>query len=488
MQTIISSVWQHALRSPEKKAIVADDGTATYRELFEYVEAFSEVLKAEGITKGDRVVVQSGHSLAFVIACLGTHLSGGVFVPTEKGISEENFKDIIERTSSKCTFVQGNLPGKSLSETIKNLTIKPFDKKNEPVFVEPGDTADILFTTGTTGRPEGIIHTQGSHFATVENLMGVLNMKEDNVCMITAPINHAFALRRFYANLVNGSTIVLLDGLFPVKKFFEAIEANHVNAITMVPSALTFLLKTTKDMFAQYADQITYLQFASAPLLKNDIEKILELLPNTHIYNIYGSTESGCVCAIDYNAHREKSNCIGSPTKNATIHLIGPDGEEVKGIGPENTGLVAASGPMHMKGYWDSPSRTSSVFKDGMIVTQDIGYRDEEGFYYFVSRAGDVINVGGHKVAPNEIEEVVLKFPGIADCACVAKKDSMAGQVPLLFIVPDKGMEYDKTALFNFLVKNLESFKRPKFIEIIEKIPRTFNGKILRRKLLELVN
>ena len=136
-----------------------------------------------------------------------------------------------------------------------------------------------------------------------------------------------------------------------------------------------------------------------------------------------------------------------------------------------------------MQGYYHAPELTASVLQDGVVYTQDIGYIDEEGFVYVLGRSGDVINIGGLKIAPVEVENVVLRYPAVTDCACFAAEDRMGGMIPKLNVVLKPGQTLDQADLRAFMARHLEAFKIPKTIQVVDELPRTFNGKLDRKKL-----
>jgi acyl-CoA synthetase (AMP-forming)/AMP-acid ligase II len=150
----------------------------------------------------------------------------------------------------------------------------------------------------------------------------------------------------------------------------------------------------------------------------------------------------------------------------------------------ENQGLIAISGGMVMQGYYNAPELTAEVLKDGVVYTNDIGYIDDEGYVYMLGRRGDVINIGGLKIAPTEVENVVLRYPDIADCACFAKEDRMGGVVPRLNVVMKKGCELDAAKLRAHMAEHLEAFKIPKQIVAVDELPKTSNGKLDRKRLV----
>ena len=282
--------------------------------------------------------------------------------------------------------------------------------------------------------------------------------------------------------MVKGASVVLCTGVMNVMGFFRLMDTYKVNSIDLVPTALTVLLRLSKGKFAEYKDIIRYIQFGSAPLADGDKIAIRELLPNTHLYNFYGSTESGCICIYDFNDGKDKPKCIGKPAYNAKIVIVDEDRNEIQSS-EDNTGLLASFGPMNTSGYWKDEEETNRVLFEGGIFSNDEAYFDEDGDVILLGRKGDVINVGGNKVSPDEIEDVAKKHPDVFDCGCIGIKDELKGNVPKLFIQVKKGAEFDAVSIRNHLAASLEPYKVPASIEEIDAIPRSFNGKLLRRVL-----
>ena len=309
-----------------------------------------------------------------------------------------------------------------------------------------------------------------------------VEMKEDNVEMIPSPLNHSHGLRRYYANMVKGATVVLATGVMNVVGFFGLMDKYGVNSMDLVPTALTVLLKLSKGKFADYKDIMRYIQFGSAPLSDGDKEAVRTLLPHTHLYNFYGSTESGCICIYDFNDGKDKPKCIGKPTHNARIIIVDEEHNEIEAT-ESNTGLLASFGGMNMKGYWKDDEETAKVMFDGGIYSNDESYFDEDGDIILLGRKGDVINVGGNKVSPDEIEDVVKKLEGVEDCGCIGIPDALKGNTPKLFVQMKKGCSFDSVAVRNHIAAALEPYKVPSVIVEIDSIPRSFNGKLLRRSL-----
>lgn len=484
IRSIVEAVALHTQENPDKFCAADGKNEFTYREFWEHICGYAQHLSELGIGKGDHVVVRNSQNAATLIAGLAIQLLGGVFVPLEKEVADQRITEIIHTVDAKLylSLKKSEVPCvfENIAEALK------FRQENAGfdafAFPEKEDVAEILFTTGTTGKSKGIELNHASVVAVAENVIDGVEMKKDNVELIPVPISHSHGLRRYYANMLNGSGVVILGSIVFVKVVFNCIEKYHVTAIDLVPAALATIFKLSDDKLGEYKDQFDYVQLGSAPIPDHDKEKLRRLLPNTRLYNFYGSTESGCSCIIDFNQYPEKKNCIGRPTCNAKFVFIGEEGTPIQAT-KENPGLLACAGGMNMMGYYKEPELTASILHDGYIRTEDLSYMDEDGMICLLGRKGDVITSGGNKISPSEVEDAAGKFEGVEECACVPVENPILGQEPKLFIAMKEGYTFDQVAIFQFLKEKLEAYKVPKIIVEIDKLPRSSNGKVLKREL-----
>ncbi|MCQ2530390.1 MAG: acyl--CoA ligase [Lachnospiraceae bacterium] len=486
MKSIVEAVFQNAEKTPDKLCLVDDTRTVTYREYADEIARMATVLETLGIKSGSRVVIEASQTISYLASELAVQLLKAVFVPLEKGCASEKIASMATRANASFILTNADvslevdIPRKTIAE-IAEATVTA-SKKNDIDFPEADTISEILFSTGTTGKEKGIVLTHGNDIALAENVAYSVNIQEDNVEMIPSPMNHSHGLRRYYANLWKGASVVLLGSIMDVRRFFHNMEDYGVNSLDLVPAALSVLLRLSKDNLAKYSEVIRYIQFGSAPLMKSDKDWIRRLLPNTNLYNFYGSTESGCICCYEFNHTEDKENCIGKPTYNAHIFMVDDEKKEISSDST-HTGLLASKGAMNMVGYLDDPEETEKVLKDGSIYSNDVAYFDEDGDVILLGRAGDVINIGGKKVSPEEIEDAAKKMPMIEDCACVPVSDEIKGHVPKLYVKVAAGYEFQTAEIRDWLLEHLEPYKVPAYYEEIDAIPRTSNGKILRRKL-----
>lgn len=485
IRSIVEAVALHALETPEKFCAADGRNEYTYKTFWEHIAGYAEYLKNLGIVKGDHVVVRNSQNAATLITGLAVQFLGAVFVPLEKEVADQRIVEIIETVSAKLYIAQRKSEVPCAFELITEALNHPLEGAvyDPAVFPEKEDIAEILFTTGTTGQSKGIELNHGSVVAVAENVIDGVEMKKDNVELIPVPISHSHGLRRYYSNMLNGSSVVILGSIVFIQVVFNYIEKYHITSIDLVPAALATIFRLSEDRLGNYKDQLDYVQLGSAPIPQQDKERLRRLLPDTRLYNFYGSTESGCSCIIDFNKYPDKKNCIGRPTCNAKFLFIGEDGTPIQAT-KENPGLLASAGGMNMNGYYKEPELTASVLHDGYIRTEDLSYMDEDGMICLLGRKGDVITSGGNKITPSEVEDAAGKLEGILECACVPVPNDLLGQEPKLFVVMKEGAVFDRGAIIQFLKGQLENYKVPKLVVEIDRLPRSSNGKILKRELV----
>ncbi|XME01086.1 class I adenylate-forming enzyme family protein [Lachnospiraceae bacterium C1.1] len=486
--TIPEKIYNYSKdESHSNKLAVADSKKSlSYSELWSDISGFSDHLSSLGLSKGDFCLLHCSQNVEYITALFALQLLGAIPVPVEDGAGAERIDEMLNDTGAKFFIThkvnREDIKCISMEEALlhsDNNQNRTFDFSLET------DTAEILFSTGTTGKSKGIELTHSSNTAIAENVIQGVNMSPDNIELVPMPLSHSHGIRRAYANFYNGSSVVLINGVMQMKIFYELMDRYHVTAIDMSPSILNIIFKLSKDRIGNYKDSLDYIQIGSAALTEEDKEHLSSLLPNTRLYNFYGTTESGCSCILDFNEMKNIKGCIGRPAVNAKFIFVDENRNPVNATA-ENPGFIATSGAINMKGYFKAKELTDSVMANGFIYTNDLGYTDESGLIYYIGRSDDVINCAGVKISPDEIEKTASDFPGIKDCACIPIADKIQGQVPKLIIsLEDISLADDLSGFKNYLKEKLDGNKYPKKIEIIDEVPRTSNGKLQRKKLIE---
>lgn len=483
--SIVEAVFHYASVQPDKLCLVDDEGQVTYRAYAEKIRRYAGCFAHMGLKAKDAVVVEACQTIDYLASELALQLMGAIFVPVEHNCAQSKIAGFAARCNAKAVLVCKEADyGVETVHTYESLntlceTAADYEAQSFPA---SGDVSEILFSTGTTGKEKGIVLTHGNDIALAENVINGVEMEKDNVELIPSPMNHSHGLRRYYANMYNGCTVLLLGSVMNIMRFFSLLDTYQVNAIDLVPTALAVVLKLSKDMLGKYKDQLRYIQFGAAPMMESDQQKVCQLLPNTRLYNFYGSTESGCICIYNFNRKDDKKHCIGKPACNATIVIVDDDRKPIESS-ESNPGLLSSIGGMNMLGYWQDEEETAKVLQNGVVYSNDVAYYDEDGDIILLGRKGDVINVGGNKVSPEEIENAAKQIPEVADCGVIPVPDQYKGNVPKLFVQLNSGCTFDPVAIRTYLAKQLEPYKVPEYIVEIEKIPRSYNGKLLRKEL-----
>lgn len=474
MNSILELVLENAMLSPDKKAIAFEENEISYAELIKKAKQFASSLHSRGIKKGCRIAIESDDLISFFAAFFGCGLAGCVAVPIEKDISIYRLQEILKITKPELVFLKNN------GECFEDFFVGEADKNNFRKF-KSESVLSITSTTGTTGNPVLVTHTNRSTVATIQNLIDGTNLNADTVLFCNIPFNLAAGYRRVFAILCAGGTAVLTNKLLNEDLLTQIFENHNVNHMAIANSNINILINVKDDFVAQSLKKLDGVQTVSGSLTAVGIRAFHNRFSDVELYNVYGTTESGCVMVNKTSVNAEEC-CLGKPTVNAEIFLIDENGKEVSS--PFEYGYVAIKGDMNMLGYYRKKALSEKVMKDDYILISDIAYFDEQGYFYFVSRVGDIIDIHGHKILPSEIETVSEDFKGVVDCACVGEEDDSGLQTPILYIQVENESDFDMEGLQKHLKNKLEKYKVPSKIKILKKIPRTATGKVLRKSLL----
>jgi len=479
MRSIVKCIYQHSCQHPDKTAIIGTDVTVNYKEFWKQISTCAAILKQSGIIKGDCVILEASHTVEYLVCVYGIQLAGGIDVPVENGSPKERIGEISKVIAPKWV-ITGKHPLSAFGKSLEDLSASD---NVSVVFPEENQLQEILFTTGTTGKSKGVMVTHYAQMNMCESQNAVLNYSEDNVWLIPTPMNHAAGLRKTHMSMVKGSTVLLIEGFKNLKLFFDSMKKYNVTSLYLPPSAVHYILMLASKELAKYDEQLNFLYSSSSALPGGDKEKLIKLLPHVRKFDAYGGSEVGAVCYIDYNSVNKGAGCVGKANDGVDIFIVDEDYKPMT-ASKENPGIIAIRSNTITAGYWNEPEITANTIHDGVIYMTDLGYIDDEGYLFLVGRRDDVINIGGLKVAPTEVEDVALRHQAIAECACVPYEDVNCGRVVKMFVTVKDGFDFDIEGFTSFLESKLEAYKIPKLFEVIPEIPKTFNGKIDRKKLM----
>ena len=478
-------LYQYAEEQPETIAVVAGKESASYRRLAGLTRGYASYLKEKGLLKGDIVVVKASQTLDFVVAYLAVHTAEGIVVPVEKNVPPTGIQAIARFLGAKM-LVSRDAADRACEDMLylDGSTIMSDAQSTVPVefsLPEEDDSSDILFTTGTTGTSKGVELTHSALVKNSEKEINAFRFRRDTVIIVPGPLNHAGNLWKLWTTIINGSTLYLLSGMTDMKGFFDALDyAGNRAGCYLSPSAIRTLFALTGDRIGLYDGKIDFIIAGSSAFPETDRQRLCRLLPGVRLYNGYGSSETCVLCMYEYSKEPGRINCVGKALPNTRVFVVDGDRRIIRSS-KDNPGYLACTTDGMMKGYFNAPELTRQVLVDGVAYTNDVGYIDEDGYVCIIGRADDVINVGGLKVAPAEVEEAALSIDGIEDCICVPVPHPISGHTPKLLVVMREGAEFSPKKISAALLDKLEGYKVPTEFAQVERVARTYNGKLDRK-------
>jgi long-chain acyl-CoA synthetase len=506
-ENLAELLGSHAHETPEKEFLF-DQATGrifTYREFQLAVNRTANLLSSLGARKGDRVSIfltNRWEYLVLYFACFEIGAWAGPinallqaaeveFLLTHSGarvaVTEPALLPIMEAAARNSDVQHIVIVGHrtpvdwppNLPLTWYTDAVGDFPDGVEPVHISRDDEAVILYTSGTTGKPKGVMLTHGNLLANAQQIAEWLRLTEADRSMIIMPLFHANALMTTtLAALWAGGSIVLAPR-FSASRHWSTIAEYGVTYFGSVATMLSMLNNTNAEGLPGETP-VKGLRFAlcgSAPV-PVEVMKRFEQLFQCPVIEGYGLSESTC---------RSTFNPIDNPRRGSVGLPIGNEmrifDDEDRALGPSEIGEIVLRGTNVMKGYYRNPEATEHAFRSGWFHSGDIGYTDEDGFYYVIDRKGDMIIRGGENIYPREIDEVLYQYPKVRDAATIGVPDPLYGEEVRSFVVLREGQTADETELIGFCRERLAAFKCPKSIEFIKDIPKGPTGKLLKREL-----
>ena len=433
----------YARQTPEKAAVISGTETLSYLCLWKRIQARARQLNLE---KGQPYVFAATQDTDFIVTYLAVHLCGAIAIPTEA------------RTPSNSPLRGENRPSKSpLKGDFFSLPLRE------------GWGGSVLYTTGTTGDAKGVMLSEEAWRANAENLIDRLGFTSDLLFIVCGPLNHLGSLSKIYPTLMSGATLYIMESLKNLNAFFSVFNLPFAKFATfLVPSSIRMLLQVAMKELAAVSDKIDFIETGAAPISRLDMEQLCQILPHSRLFNTYASTETGIVASYEFSKYGCEPGVVGKPMKHSSVRI-------------DENGRVVCSGKTIMSGYLDAPEATAQVLRNGEVYTSDIGSIDENGMLRLHGRMDDVINVGGYKVNPAEVEEAVQAFEGIRDSICIPAPHILLGTAPKLLYVPKQGKTIKPKDIADFLKGRIENYKIPLLYQAVDAVKHTYNGKLDRK-------
>lgn len=425
----------HATVCPLRTALVVGDVALTYDELNKAITAKALTY---GQLNGKAVPFKATVSAETIVQYFAIHRSGGVAVPLDKDMPHALFNNLAQQL----------------------LTVPCAE-----------GTADVLFTTGTTGQPKGVMISHRAMVANAENLVKAQGYSSSLHFIVNGPLNHIGSLSKLYPTFLVGGTVHIVDGLRNMNEFINVMQqCDGPVATFLVPASIRMLMAFAAQALRELDGHIDFIETGAAPIAQTDMERLCQLLPSARLYNTYASTETGIIATHNFNGGYCKEGCLGRAMQHSSLRILAD-------------GRVACGGDTLMTGYWNDVENTQKLLHEGEIFTNDLGAIDSEGRLQLSGRNDDVINVGGFKVAPTEVEHVAQAFAGVEDSICIPFQHPIIG-TSLRLLVTTSLAQFNVRALQQWLKQQLEPHKVPQDIRVVDHIERTFNGKLNRKAYL----
>ena len=501
---------QRAGHTPDKHFLFSEtDGrNFTYLDFKTAVNRASGLLALRGVGKGDVVSLLMPNSAEYVIAYFACWKLGAIAGPINSLLRAREISYVISDSEARALLVHSDflptiesirseLPG--LREVIKfnDQAVASSEFKNEFSDAASSDSqlpsiqrsqidrdneAIIIYTSGTTGKPKGCLLTHGNLIANARQISRWLGFDNNDRLLTIMPLFHmnAVSVTTMSALYAGGSTVV--SPKFSASRFWQIISDYQITSFGSVATMLSMLLTTYPDGVPKglKTDQLRFAMCGSAPV-PAEVMKRFEETFNCLVVEGYGLSESTCRSTFNPPDERRRPGSCGKPIGNEMKVVDEQDREVTNGA----LGEIVLRGENILKGYYRNPEATATAFRNGWFHTGDVGYRDDDGFFYIVDRKSDMIIRGGENIYPREIDEVLYQHPAVAAAATIGVPDQLYGEEVAAFIVRREGEHLTEEEIVAFCCARLADYKCPKTITFVEEIPKGPTGKLLKRELRE---
>lgn len=511
---LAEKLHQTAVQNAQKSAFYFLDQATSYGELDEAVTRFADGLHKSDISKGDHVALLLGNSPQFIIGLYGALRVGATVIPinpiyshdeisyilnngdVKVVVAPDSLVPLLEKVDPVLTSVKQYIICETQIENRESdshiVVISPKmtsftklilegDIQFEGPKLDENDTAIILYTSGTTGKPKGAMLSHKNLFSNARDIGAYLKLNEEDRVVTTLPMFHVFSLTVVLnAPLMLGGTLLIVPQFSP-KEIFSIIDKYKATVFAGVPTMYNFLYQSKEGTANDVKSIKRWVSGGSAmpvALLQSFQERF-----NAPISEGYGLSEASPVTCFNPLNRPAKPGSIGVSIQNVENKVVNEHGIEVA-VG--EVGELIVRGPNVMKGYYNMPEESAAVLKDGWLYTGDLARMDDEGYFYIVDRKKELIIVGGYNVYPREVEEVLFAHPDVVEAAAIGVPDPNQGEVVHCFVVKkDESLTEEELKAYSSV--HLAKYKVPAKIEFVDALPKNTTGKVLRRALKSLV-
>jgi acyl-CoA synthetase (AMP-forming)/AMP-acid ligase II len=500
---------------PDRTAIVFEGKRFSFSDLNERSNRLANALAGMGIGKGDRIAILQVNCNEYVEAYYAVAKLGAIFVPLNFRAKQNELTHMLKHSETQVLLL-----GKRYADMVKDMS-KELPNIKHYICIEGGvegmldyeellanaspddvftDIADddvtiLMYTAGTTGLPKGVPLPHNSFSVYMLENVNPVDPDVDETNLLTMPLYHVAGIQAMLAATYGGRCIAIMRQ-FDTDEWLDMAQQEKVNRAMLVPTMLKRIVDHAD--FGKYdLSSLRVITYGAAPMPLEVIKKAIELFPGVSFINAFGQTETAStITALGPEDHKiegteeEKdkklkrlTSSIGRPMPDVEIKIVGEDGSEMPHGEP---GEIVAKGPRVMSGYWKDAEKTAKTLTpDGWLRTGDMGYMDEDGYIFLAGRGDDLIIRAGENISPEEVENAIYTHPAVDEVAVIGVPDPEWGQEIKAVVVLKQGMTATEEEISEHCRKEVASFKRPRYVEFIDELPRTSTGKILKRVLRE---
>jgi long-chain acyl-CoA synthetase len=495
----------HAVRMPDKTALVFGERRVGYAELYESSQALAAGLHRSGVKPCDRVLVYLPNGMEFAQTIFAAFALGAVVVPVNTRLTPKELAyfaqdsqpsvivyhsdsiDALQTVQSDIAAITQVVVGDAVKGTLAFADLAAPSDESLPEVPLDAEDCMIMYTSGTTGKPKGAVITH-ANFIVQHGFLNAIEWsisREDRI-MVTTPLAHRTGLARMTNALLLGATLVIMDRFDP-EAAIELIEREGVTAVGMVPTVARMLMPhLEKDPSRCACLRHVIVTGEAFPV---DLKRrLIELLPNVRLHSFFAMTEVGSVSSLEHEEQFTHPTSVGRPTPGVEVKLVDDAGKEVS-VGEAGEMLVRSGIPGRfttMRGYYNRPEETAKAIVNGWVHTGDMARFDTDGYLYIVDRKKDMVLSGGFNIYTKEVEQALLEHAAIVDAAVVGVPDEIFGEAVAAFIEMRAGQKLTKAEVAEHTKSRIASYKKPKYVYFVDALPRNALGKILKNELREI--
>ena len=462
---------------PRQTAVVCGGVRHSYEVMNDRAAACAATLVRGGLQPGDRVAIRIENSFDAVVALFGVLKARGVFFILNPQTPDDYVEQLLADSGASAVITHAS-PG-AFEVTWRQVA----GNRAVPHASAERELAALVYTSGSTGEPKGVMLTHGNLTAAAESITTYLRNTRDDVILSVLPLGFTYGLGQVTTACCAGATLVLERSFTYPRAIIETMQREHVTGVAMVPTMATLLLQ--QNLKALSFSDLRYVTNAAAALPVARIQQLREALPGVAIYSMYGLTECQRATYLPPDLIGSHPSSVGVPIPGTSAFVVDGYGQRV---GPGTIGELVVRGPHVMKGYWNQPEATADVLRPGpggemVLYTGDLFRSDAQGLLYFVERKDGMIKTRGEKVAPRQVEETIATLGGVAEVAVYGVPDEVTGEAIIAVVVPNPGVSLTPDGIRRHCLEQLALYMVPKVVDIRATLPTTATGKISRRAL-----